>query len=386
MIRHLRHFAREVGDIAVETFDIVNDTLVKFFRELGELGEAPDRTRQGLVAACSVVLATFLALWLEIESPWWAAISAFMSLSTTGGASLRRGILRVVGTAAGALAGFVMARWLPYDHVAMYLFLAVVTMVGVIAMQVSPHGLAWLFLCITSILVLLESFNNPLQAASIAYYRLFEVGVGVLSTIIVANLLQDWHREPPPTAPGWRHLLGRQWPVLLHGLRSAIAVCTVVAIWMALEVEQVVEMAITVAVVMAAPVIMDGGFATRHAVAIRSLHRLLGCLLGGAAALVCLALDVESFGWWLAMIGGAVWVGMHIQVGPHGVGYVGTQAAFAFIVTLIQGAGPPDSIMPGVDRFAGIVGGLAILMVISLVLWPTDQEVAQQNAVSREKG
>jgi hypothetical protein len=28
-----------------------------------------------------------------------------------------------------------------------------------------------------------------------------------------------------------------------------------------------------------------------------------------------------------------VWIGMHIQVGPHGVGYVGTQAAFAFIVT-----------------------------------------------------
>ena len=386
MIRYLRHFLREVRDVPVETFDIVNDTMVKFFRELGELGEAPDRTRQGLVAACSVVLATYLALWLEIESPWWAAISAFMSLSTSGGASLRRGILRVVGTAAGALLGFVMARWLPYDHFAMYLFLAAVTMAGVIAMQVSPHGLAWLFLCITSILVLLEALNDPLQAASIAYYRMFEVGIGVLSSIIVANLLQDWHREPPPTAPGWRHLLGPQWPVLLYGVRSAIAVCAVVAIWMAMEVEQVVEMAITVAVVMSAPVILDTGFATRHAVAVRSLHRLLGCMLGGAVALVCLALDVESFGWWLFMIGAAVWIGMHIQVGPHGVGYVGTQAAFAFIVTLIQGARPPESIMPGVDRFAGIVGGLAILMVISLVLWPTDQEVEQQNAVSREKG
>jgi uncharacterized membrane protein YccC len=330
------------------------------------------------------VLATFLALLLEIQSPWWAAISAFMSLSATGGGSLRRGILRLTGTAAGALVGFVMARWLPYDHFAMYLFIGGVTMLGVIAMQVSPHGLAWLFLCITSILVLLESLNNPLQAASIAYYRMFEVGVGVLSAIIVANLLQDWHREPPPTAPGWRHLLGAQWPVVLHGARSAIAVCAVLAIWMALEIEQVVEMAITVAVVMAAPVIVDGGFATRHAVAVRSLHRLLGCLLGGAVALGCLALDVESFAWWLAMIGAAVWIGMHIQVGPHGVGYVGTQAAFAFIVTVIQGEAPPDSIMNGIDRFAGIAGGLAILMVVSLVLWPSDREVAEQNASARE--
>ena len=384
MIQHLRHFLHEIGDAAVETFDIAFDTLVRFGRELAELGEAPDRTRQGIVAATSVVLATFLALLLEIQSPWWAAISAFMSLTSTGGGSLRRGMLRFTGTAAGALMGFIMARWLPYDHVAMYLFIAAITMVGVIAMQVSPHGLAWLFLCITSILVLLEGLTNPLQAATIAYYRLFEVGIGVLSAIIVANLMFGWHREPPPTAPGWRHLLGPQWPVVLHGFRSAIAVCTVVAIWMALEVSQVVEMAITVAVVMAAPVVADGGLGTRHAVAVRSLHRLLGCTLGGIAALVCLALDVQSFVWWLGMIGVAVWIGMHIQVGPHGVGYVGTQAAFAFIVTLIQGAAPPDSILPGVDRFAGIVGGLAILMVVSMVLWPTDQEILEQKASAGE--
>lgn len=380
----ISHFVREVRDISVETFDITCDTLVRFGRELGELGEAPDRTRQGIVAACSVMLATFLALLLEIEAPWWAAISAFMSLTATGGGSLRRGILRFTGTAAGALLGFIMARWLPYDHFAMYLFIAGITMLGVIAMQVSPHGLAWMFLSITSILVLLEGIANPLQAASIAYYRLFEVGIGVLSAIIVANLMLGWHREPPPTAPGWRHLLGAQWPVVLHGVRSAIAVCAVLAIWMALEIDQVVEMAITVAVVMAAPVVADGGLGTRHAVAIRSLHRLLGCTLGGAVALGCLALNVESFVWWLGMIGVAVWIGMHIQVGPHGVGYVGTQAAFAFIVTLIQGAAPPDSILPGVDRFVGIVGGLAILMVISMVLWPSDQELAEQKASTRE--
>jgi len=374
----LRHWLRELVETATDTFDIAWDTVVRFLREVAELGEAPDRTRQGLVAALAVMLATYLALLLEIQSPWWAAISAFMSLTATGGGSLNRGILRFTGTAAGALLGFVMARWLPYDHVGMYLFVGGVTMLGVIAMQVSPHGLAWLFLCITSILVLLESLANPLQAASIAYYRLYEVGIGVLSAIIVANLLQDWHKEPPATAPGWRHLFGAQWPVVLHGTRSAIAVCVVLAFWFSLEFTQVTEMAITVAVVMAAPVVADGGFATRHAIAVRSLHRFLGCLLGGAMALACLALGIESFAWWLAMIGAAVWVGMHIQVGPHGVGYVGTQAAFAFIVTAIQGARPPSSIMPGIDRFAGITGGLAILMVISLLLWPSDRELAEE--------
>ncbi len=205
-------FAKTVVKDIAEIGDMIHDTLVSFGRELTELGEDPVRTRQGIVAACSVMLATFLALLLEVESPWWAAISGFMSLMSTGAGSLRRGLLRLIGTAAGALLGFIMARWLPYDHFALYLFVAGITMLGVIAMQVSPHGLAWLFLSITTIMVLLSSLGEPLQAATMAYYRLFEVGIGVLSAIIVANLLQDWHADPPPQAPGWRHLLDAQWP------------------------------------------------------------------------------------------------------------------------------------------------------------------------------
>ena len=378
-------FATVVLEDIADVGDMILDTVVSYGRELAELGEDPLRTRQGIVAACSVMLATFLALLLEIQSPWWAAISGFMSLMSTGGGSVRRGLLRLTGTAAGALLGFIMARWLPYDHFALYLFLAAITMLGVIAMQVSPHGLAWLFLTITSTMVLLEGLSNPEQAVTVVYYRLFEVGIGVMSAIIVANLLQDWHREPPPQAPGWRHLLGAQWPALLHGIRSAIAVDAVLAIWILIDLPQITEMAITVAVVMSAPIVADaGGLGTRHAVAVRSLHRFMGCLLGGITALACLSLDVDSFIWWLAMIGAAVWIGMHIQMGKHGVGYVGTQAAFVFIVTLIQGAGPPTSIMPGVDRFVGIVGGLGILLIVSLVLWPSDPEVEEEKASAKE--
>jgi uncharacterized membrane protein YccC len=377
-----RKFATAVVEDFTEIGRMVDQTLVCFGRECSELGEDPARTRQGLVAACSVVLATLLALALEAESPWWAAISGFMSLMSTGAGSVRRGLLRMTGTVAGALLGFVMARWLPYDHFALYLFLAAVTMLGVIAMQVSPHGLAWLFLTITSTLVLLSSLDNPQKALEIAFYRTFEVGIGVTSAIIVANVLQDWHVDRPPTAPGWRHLLGAQWPAVLHGVRSAIAVVVVLVVWLMIDLPQVTEMAITVAVVMSAPVIADAGITTRHAVAQRALHRFIGCLIGGLVALGCLALNVTSFPWWLAMIGASVWLGMHIQVGKHGVGYVGTQAAFAFVITLIQGAAPPDSIMPGLDRFIGISGGLGILLIVSLLIWPSDEEIVEEQAAA----
>jgi len=374
---NLRQFTREVREDVGEIVDVVTDTFGGIGRELAELGDEPGRVRQGLVAAVSVIMATTLALALDLQSPWWAAISGFMSLMSTGAGSVRRALLRLTGTLAGALLGFVMTRWLPYDMFAFYLFLGAATFLGVLAMQVSPHGLAWLFLTITAIIVLLMSLNDPQQAFEVATNRVLEVSVGVASAIVTARLLQDWHAEPPPVAPGWRHLLGAQWPAVLHGLRSGIAVVVVLMVWILINLPDVTQMALTVAIVMAAPVVAGSKLDTRHAVAQRSIYRFIGCLLGGVLALGCLALSVTSFLWWLAMLGGGVWLFMHVQVGRHGVGYVGTQAGMVYIVTLVQGAAPPDSIMPGIDRFVGIVGGLAILLVISLLLWPTDEERAE---------
>jgi uncharacterized membrane protein YccC len=371
-------FARNVIEDFAEGGRMVEETLAGFWRELKELGTNPVQTRQGIVAAVSVTLSTTLALALQLDAPWWVAISGFMSLMSTGAASLRRGLLRLTGTIAGAVLGFIMARWLPYDHLALCLFLALTTAFGVIAMQVSPHGLAWLFMSITSSLVLLSNLNDPTQAFQLAVYRVIDVAVGVGSAIVVANVLQDWHADPPPTAPGWRHLLGAQWPAVLHGVRSAIAVVAVLEIWVMIDLPDVTEMAVTIAVVMAAPLIADGGVGTRHQVAQKSLHRFIGCLFGGVVALACLALQVESFIWWLAMIAAVVWVGMHIQVGRHGVGYVGTQFAFVFVITMIQGLSPPASIMPGIDRFVGITGGLGILMLVSLLLWPSAEELKEE--------
>jgi len=372
------HYGRAVVEDVREGARLFDRTLTGFWRELTDMGSRPAQSRMGAVAAVSVMLATSVSLLMQLDAPWWAAISGYMSLMSTGAGSVRRGVLRLSGTIVGAALGFVMARWLPYDQVALCLFLGCATMAGVIAMQVSPHGLAWLFMAITSSLVLLMSLNDPTLAFKIACDRALDVAVGVSCAMVTANVLQDWHADPPPTVPGWRHLLGAQWPSVLHGVRAAVSVVTVLIIWVMVDLPDVGEMAITIAVVMAAPLIADGGTTTRHLVAEKSFHRFMGCLLGGIVALACLALQIESFFWWLAMIGGVVWVGMHIQMGRHGIAYVGTQFAFVFIVTMVQGLAPPDSIMPGVDRFAGITGGLGILMIVSLLLWPSDTELTKE--------
>ena len=63
----MREFTRAVVADFAEMVDMIGQTLAGYWRELGELGDDPARTRQGIVAACSVMLATTLALVLEVD-------------------------------------------------------------------------------------------------------------------------------------------------------------------------------------------------------------------------------------------------------------------------------------------------------------------------------
>ena len=63
-----------------------------------------------------------------------------------------------------------------------------------------------------------------------------------------------------------------------------------------------------------------------------------------------------------------IWLCWQIQNGTTGVSYIGTQAMFAYLMSMVQGQGPPDSISPGFNRLVGVMGGLSVLFVVTLVL------------------
>lgn len=366
---------RSVAADVSSGFDLVGRVLRLLGQELWELVFDTSRWRQCLMAALVVPLAVTMALMLHLDSVWWAGISGFMTVLATGAASLERGLVRIGGTLAGVAVAFVLARWLPYDHLALTLFLAAATFLGTVAMVVSPHGMAWLLGTVTVNMVLLASLDDPPQVLHIAFNRLAEVAVGVTASTLVTNLIVPGGKsQAGPGAPGWKSLLGEERPVLLQGLRAAVVVVILLYAWLWLELPQFQQMAITVTVVMAAPGAGGVGLAGRHAVAERALHRFIGCVAGGLVALGCLALSITAFLPWLAILSIAMWICMHVQTSSRGVGYVGTQAAIVFIITLVQSAGPPSSLMPGVDRFAGITGGLAILLIVSVALWPGHDE------------
>jgi uncharacterized membrane protein YccC len=142
-------------------------------------------------------------------------------------------------------------------------------------------------------------------------------------------------------------------------------------IWNLFDLPSLSQMAITVTALMAVPITVDDPRATGRTVVGRSQLRVVGCLGGGLLGLLCLAMPLTLYPLWLAVVFAGVWVCAHVGASTRGMGYAGIQACMAFIVTLVQGNGPPDSIVPGVSRLAGITGGILVLLAISLVLWPS---------------
>ncbi len=346
-------------------------TFASLGQELRELGSPGPRVRTVAMATLAVVLSVAAALALHLDNVWWAGISAFMSTQATRPDSIRRGFLRMAGTVTGAVAGFVMIPWLAYDHVACFVFVFVFSLVGGVGVLVSPHGYAWLFFGITTNLVLLSSLTAPLSALNLAVYRVAEVGVGTITAILVAICIAP--DDPAPGGPARPWLDGSAGAELAGGpprlprrhYHHAAAAHLELA-----RPHEFSQMAITVAAVMAVPSLSADPNETARMVTLRALHRLLGCFLGGAAALGVLALSITEFLPWLAVLGAGVWLCGHIQASTRGIGYVGAQAGIVYIITLVQSWAPPDSITPGIDRFAGMTAGLTILLFVTVLIWP----------------
>jgi len=353
----------------------LRETMAALRREIAEVEITNARGRHCARTTLAVALAVIIALWLRVDAPWWAAISAFVSIQVTAPGSIERGALRIAGTAIGAAIGVVLSPWLIEDQVAVSLVLFMASAIAVLGLQVSSHGYAFMLGGVTLDMVLLAALGDPASVLEIACNRTAEVTIGTATAVLVSILLsppaQQSAHQPKP---GWSDLLGAQWPSVQHALRAGLGVMLVPWVWNFLELPNLSQTAITVAAVMAVQATSPDEVANRHQVIIRATHRILGCLVGGAAGLVLLSLSFESFLPWLAVLCAGVWIGAHVQSSSRGIGYVGTQGAVVFMMTLVQDFGPPAGILAGVERFAGITGGLLIVLAVSMLTATSTQQ------------
>jgi uncharacterized membrane protein YccC len=319
--------------------------------------------------ALAVVLTVVIGCAMHLQEVWWAAISAYVS---TRPQSVARGMRRILGTVAGASLAIISIGWLAYDPVACCLALFAVTGLGIMGFNVSRHGYAWLFVGITFGMVLLTSLSDPQQAFSIGVGRIVEVAIGTSAALVVAAILASGAAPPTPPPRGWSDLLGSGLPITLHAIRASAVVALMPLAWSAFDLPGASQMAVTLAALLATPVVADLE-ETHRRIVDRGLQRILGCFVGGLAALALLGASFSFVLPWLIALSAGVWLFAYVQHGTHNVPYLGTQAGVVFISTLVQGLGPPESILPGINRFTGILLGLLMLFVAMFLIGPPNR-------------
>jgi uncharacterized membrane protein YccC len=351
--------------------------------ELRSLEWRGARGLEAAEAAASVTLAVLAALALHSDEPWWAAITAFMVTRASPSEAVSRAMMRVAGSVAGALAALVVLRLFVYQSLPFLLCLFLLSGVGLFGFVTSRHGYAWLIGAVTACLVMLMSFDQPQGAFNIAVNRVIDVVIGTAASLVVCalspappgggapavNLL-----APPPLA-FWRRDYGAQlqrWlpgngPLLLHACRGGITVMLLPALAEWIAPVSPVTMGVTAVIVMGIPTTAII-HSDNRAIIQRGAHRLIGCLLGALVGLACLAVIGDDFLLWLALIPPGIWLCSQLQTGTTGVSYVGTQAMFSYLMSMVQGQGPPETIAPGFNRLVGVMGGLSILFVVTLAL------------------
>ena len=352
--------------------------------ELRSLEPGGIRGTKALGAALSVALGVLAALTVHSDEPWWAAISAWMMTGISLADALPKGVMRIVGSIAGATIAVIILGLFAYDPLPFCLCLFIIAWVVLFCFAKSRHGYAWMIGAITGNLVILIALDQPQTAFTIAVNRVADVTIGTAATLLVTYLLPTLPDTPVSNVGGaasrlpllfWSRRYARElerwlhenWLLMLHACRGGLTVMVLPLLLNWLAPLGSSQLAVTSVAVMAVPttaVLEPDG----RTVVQRAVYRLVGCALGALLGLLCLYWVGQSLLVWLMLLMGGVWLSSQIQSGNTGISYIGTQAGFAFLLSMIQDQGPPTSPIPGIDRFAGIMAGLAVLLIITMVM------------------
>ncbi len=276
----------------------------------------------GVRATLATMLALLAALWLHLDNPWWAGISAFVIGRSHVTATLERSFDRAIGTLIGAVAGYLGAA-LVIQHLAFAITCAVVTAISIYGFERAKHGYAFLLGGVTAVVVMFGSINKPDAAIDFAVYRALEILVGIAAACLVDYVLAERAPKgdasgatPPAHPPGDRELA-------VNAISGGLAVAMIPTIWESLQLPALGQTPIT------AVIILISMQSEPHW---KAITRASGCLIGGIYGLLAMKLAADALLPWLALMAAGLFVGAQVNHRGGEASYIGLQAGVALIM------------------------------------------------------
>jgi uncharacterized membrane protein YccC len=337
-------------------------------------GESVD-LRHSLITAASCWLAAMLVLFFHCDNPWWGVISAWVISSTDFHQSSVKAMLRVAGTLVGYFVGLICASVTEGEPIWQALALFLIGAIGMSMRFRSKFSYAWIIGSATAFILVVLDLTDPGSIYETAQYRLYEIISGVVAAWLCARVLRpllglsSQVKETEAISAGSSISLTPSELRMLIVVGGSVPVITTL-LWSWLHLPSLVQAIAT------ALVTLDRNVAAAE---IRVTQRVLGCVLGGAVGLVAAEFATSSlFAWSVILFGGIfLFSWLHLSRGPFS--YVGTQAGVAFILAIVTGNNPPDTIGPVIGRIAGMTGGVLVVGSVCFVLkaW-TERSAAQK--------
>ncbi|MBR0875006.1 FUSC family protein [Bradyrhizobium tropiciagri] len=359
-------------------------------RELRNLFSLDARLVDELECTFSVLLAILFAHAIGVANVSWAAYSGYMVMRGHVAESTLRGVLRILGTCAGAGIAVVLTP-LVLDHVtAQMLASAAIGGTMLYAALTARRAYAWLFVGITFEMILLDKVQHrELAVTTFALTRVAEVIAGTSACVIVSALSTlTARRYWPAPAPAAVARFGWHPDAARHAAQGAIALGVLPCLAL-LGLPELSQSSITILAVMLVPV-ASVGRSGLVPVSRRLLYRTLGCVAGCLFAALVLFASSSHASVVILILGTLVGVivGRHIENGGTAIAYAGTQFVLVVLVALVPDSYAQMRIDPALERLSGILMGLVVLEPVLLAwhLVAPSREPPREQAASTNEG
>lgn len=148
--------------------------------------ELSSRIHTAAVTALAFVCTYVLAFYWNLDRPFWAGFTVFVISLPSIGQTLQKGVLRMFGTIAGAVAALVLLglfaqeRMLLLSALSLYLCLMLYLMLTSVY-----YGYAFFISCIVTLIICLMAVHEPQDAFHLSVYRVEEtlLGIGVYTVV-----------------------------------------------------------------------------------------------------------------------------------------------------------------------------------------------------------